>query len=145
MNRLPNILRNERGYLLLNVVFLTLITSFAAMILLNGAMRAKNPQSTLRLIAIHLANEQFAQLESLAAKNELHGGRYSFLGDENDLNNDSFRKEDPTTSIVEKPVKFIVETQVSVNGNLRAATVTVKIDGDENFLLTMERTMRVAQ
>ena len=145
MNRLQNILRNERGYLLLNVVFLTLITSFAAMFLLNSAVRAKNPQSTLRLAAIHLANEQFAQLESLAAANDLHGGSYSFLGDKNDLNNYSFRKEDSTTSTVEKPVKFIVKANVSVNGNLRTATVTVKIDGDENFLLTMERTMRVAQ
>lgn len=137
MNRLPKILRNERGYLLLNVVFLTLITSFAAMILFNTAPRVKNPQSTLRLIAIHLANEQFAQLESLASTNDLPGGSYPFLGVQDDLINDSFHEKNP--------VKFIVETQVSVNGNLRAATVTVKIDGDENFLLTMERTMRVAQ
>lgn len=137
MNRLQTVLRNERGYLLLNVVFLTLITSFTAMILLNTAPRVKNPQSTLRLIAIHLANEQFAQLESLAAVNNLHGGNYPFLGVQDDLTNDSFREDNP--------VKFIVETQVSVNGNLRTATVTVKIDGDENFLLTMERTMRVAQ
>ena len=42
-------------------------------------------------------------------------------------------------------MNFVVKANVSVNGNLRTATVTVKIDGDENFLLTMERTMRVAQ
>ena len=136
MIRLQTVLRNERGYLLLNVVFLTLITSFAAMILLNTAPRVKNPQSTLRLTAIHLANEQFAQLESLAANHDLHGGSYPFLGVQDDLTNDSFHEKNP--------VKFIVETQISVNGNLRTATVTVKIDGDENFLLTMERTMRVA-
>ena len=62
-----NRIKNERGFLMLNVIFLTLITSFAAMILLNAAPRVRNSQSRLRLTALYLADEQFAQLESLAA------------------------------------------------------------------------------
>ena len=49
MNRIKFILRSERGFLLLNVVFLTLITSVAAMILMNAAPRVRNPQAVLRL------------------------------------------------------------------------------------------------
>lgn len=146
MRRLKSILGNERGYLLLNVVFLMMITAFAGMIVMNAAPRAKNPQSTLRLIAIHLANEQFAQLESRASTNNLDGGNYPFLGDANDLTNYISRKENSTTSeTVENPVEFTVETNVDVEGNLRRATVTVKIVGDETFELEAERTMRVAQ
>ena len=69
-----NRLNNQRGFMLLSVVILTLITSFAAMILMNAAPRLTKPQSVLRLTAIHLANEQFAMLESLAAS----GGRIEF-------------------------------------------------------------------
>lgn len=56
-----NNLRNERGFMLLNVVFLTLITSFAAMILMNAAPRLKNPQAALRLTAIHLAKSNMTE------------------------------------------------------------------------------------
>ena len=51
-----NRLNNQRGFMLLNVVILTLITAFAATILMNAAPRLKNPRSVLRLTAIHLAN-----------------------------------------------------------------------------------------
>ena len=58
-----NRLNNERGFMLLNVVLLTLITSFAAMILMNAAPRLTNPQSVLRLTAIHwLASKSAIQL-----------------------------------------------------------------------------------
>ena len=140
-----NVLRNQRGFMLLNVVFLTLITAFAATILLNAAVRVKNQQATLRLIALNLANEQFAQLESLAAAGVSISGSYPFLGDKGDLTNDSFRKKNSATSTVENPAVFTVETQVSGGDNLRTVKVTVKIVGDENFEFKAERTMRVAQ
>ena len=76
--------------MLLNVVILTLITAFAATILLNAAPRITNPQSVLRLTAIHLANEQFAMLESLAANGELATGNYDFLGKDADLTTQNF-------------------------------------------------------
>lgn len=139
MNSLK-ILRGQRGFMLLNVVFLLMITAFAATILLNAAPRAKSPQSTLRLIALNLANEQFAQLESRAAAGENIRGSYSFLGIPDDLKNFSFRKDNSTV-----PIEFKIKTTVRGSGNLRTAKVTVTIDGDENFKLEAERTIRVVQ
>ena len=68
---MKKILQNERGFMLLNVVFLTLITSFAAMILMNAAPRIRNPQAMLKLTATHLANEQFTFMEYHAAQGNL--------------------------------------------------------------------------
>lgn len=129
-----NRLNNERGFMLLNVVLLTLITSFAAMILMNAAPRFTKPQSVLRLTAIHLANEQLAVLESLAAKGALETGDCPFKGEKNDL----------TTTNAGKPITFKVTTNVkNIGENLRGVKVTVTIEGDEDFELTAERTIAV--
>ena len=118
--RLPvdmiKILRDERGFLMVNVIFLTLITAFAGMILLNAASKVRNPRPTLRLTALYLANEQLAQLESLAAAgSELSK---SFLGEPEDLITKNFGEENPIT--------FEVETKISGESNLRDVKVTVK-------------------
>lgn len=123
---------NERGYLLLNVVFLTLVTSFAAMILLNAAPRVKNSQSTMKLIALHLANEQLAYIEAEAEGKSVSK---NFLTQAEDLTNDSFRTEDaPTVFKIDK----------SISDNVATVTVSWQIDG-KNFSVTAERTIRVAQ
>ena len=129
------IFSDQRGFALLNVVLLTVITSFAAMLLLNAVPRAKNPQATLRLTAQYVANEQFAQLESMAASGELNAGSYSFQG----------LPEDLTTENAVAPIKFTVTTQVSnLGGNVRKVTVKVSWTfGGKNFELTSERRMRV--
>lgn len=120
--------------MLLNVVILTLITAFAATILLNAAPRITNPQSVLRLTAIHLANEQFAMLESLAANGELATGNYDFLGNDDDLTTQNFGAG--------KPITFKVTTAVNnVGDNLRGVKVTITIIGDKNFELETERTI----
>lgn len=129
-----NRLNNERGFMLLNVVILTLITALAATILMNAAPRLTNPQSVLRLTAIHLANEQFAMLESKAATGDLAAGTYPFLGDNKDLTTNNFGEG--------KPITFEVTTKVKATGNLRVATVTVTIVDDENFKLELERTIQ---
>jgi hypothetical protein len=121
---MKKILKNERGFLMLNVIFLTLITSFASMILLNAAPRVRNPQSTIRLIALHLANEQFAQLESLAAEGTLTEGNYDFRGDKKDLKN---------------VVDFNVETTVTGTGNLRG--IKVKVSWSDKDFIEVERTV----
>jgi len=134
MNDLRRILRGQGGFMLLNVVLLTLITSFAAMILLNAATRVRNRQSTLELTALYLANEQLAQLESAAAAGgPLSGG---YLGDPDDL----------TTTNAGAPITFNVATDINGNGSLRRATVTVtwKVDG-EDFEFVAERTILIAQ
>lgn len=128
---------DQRGFALLNVVILTLITSFAAMILLNAVPRAKNPQSTLRLTALYVANEQFAQLESLAAAGDLNGGSYSFRG----------LPEDLTTENAGAPITFKVTTQVTNSGgNLRKVSVKVSWTfNGKDFELASERMMRVVE
>lgn len=132
-----NKLNNQRGFMLINVVLLTLITSVAAMILMNAATRLKDPQAVLRLTAIHLANEQFAILESLAAQKIYPEERTTFQGEQSDLTSKNFGTDEP--------IEFNVETtKVIVNGNLREVTVKVSWTfGGENFELETERTIRV--
>ena len=138
MNKVKRFLQSQRGFMLLNVVILTLITAFAAMILLNAAPRVKNYHSTLRLTALHLANEQFAQLESMAAAGIEIGGTYSFLGRTADLTSDNFSAGEPT--------KFKVTAHVSGSGNLRDVEVTVEWQvGNKKFDLKSERTIRIVQ
>ncbi len=133
---MKTILRNERGFMLLNTVFLTLITAFAATILLNAAPRVKNPQSVLRLTAIHLANEQFALMESRALAGELEAGNYPFAGNDADLTTEN--------AGAGKPVIFDVATRVTDSGNLRGVKVTVSWTfGGDNFMFAEERTIRV--
>lgn len=131
-------LNNERGFMLLNVVFLTLITALAAMILINAAPRIRNPQSVLRLTAIYLANEQFAMLESLAANGDSLEGQDSFLGEPTDLKSKNFSAN--------KLVEFEVDTKIEANGDLREVKVKVswKFDG-KDFELETERTIRVVK
>ena len=119
---------------MLEVVILTLITSLAAMILLNAVPRVKNPRATLKLTALYVAEEQFAHMEYLAATGELDAGSYSFCG----------RDEDLTTSNAGAPIKFTVDTQVSARGNLRDVTVKVGWTfGGKDFNVECKRRMRV--
>ena len=121
---------NERGFMLLNVVFLTLITSFAAMILMNVAPRVKNPHETLRLTALHLANEQFAHLESLAASGKSLSENY--LGEDKDRFTKNLGEENP------------IEFKVTTNFNGNKATVTVKWTfGNKDFELVQERAIGI--
>ena len=127
-------INNERGFALLNVIFLMMITSFAAMILLNAAPRVKNPQPTLRLTALYLANEQFAYLEDKAAKGELTEAAYEFLGDPNELTTNNFSEKIAIT--------FDMETTVTGSGNLRNAKVIVSWTfGGKDFKIDSERTI----
>ena len=118
--------------MLLHVVFLTLITSFAAMILFNAAPRIKNPQSVLRLTALHLANEKFALIESSAARGIL----------------DLSAEERTTKNFSEKvPITLkITASEKNPGGNLHFVTVRVDwtVDGQKSFL-ELERTIRLVQ
>ena len=128
---------DQRGFALLSVVILTLVTSVIAVILLNAVPRVKNPQATLKLTARYVAEEQFACLESMAAAGDLNASSYPFKGRDEDLT---------TTNAGEGlPVKFTVDTQISpAGGNVRRVKVTVswQLNG-EDFKLTSERMMRV--
>ncbi|MBR3499150.1 MAG: hypothetical protein IKO05_09180 [Selenomonadaceae bacterium] len=129
-------LRNERGFLLLDVVLLTLITSFAAVVLLNAHPQAKNPHSTLKLTALHLADEQLAYLESFGDSGELQADSYPFLGESEDLVTENFSDE--------IPIEFSVTTRVDeLGGNLYRAVVTVGWQAEgKDFEIESERTIR---
>ncbi|MBR0102021.1 MAG: hypothetical protein IJQ01_00805 [Selenomonadaceae bacterium] len=133
MSQIKSVLGNERGFMLLNVVFLTVITSLAAMILMNAAPRARNHQSTLRLTAIYLANEQFAELESLAAREDISGSQ-PFLGNKDDLTSNNLGEDNP--------IEFKVTTTVS--GGRAKVKVTWQV-GDDEFKIEMERTIGIVQ
>ena len=131
-----NPLKNERGFLLLDVVLLTLITSFAAVVLLNAHPQTKNPHSTLKLTALHLADEQLAYLESYGADGTLQAGSYDFLGDAEDLVTKNFSAE--------IPIEFSVTTSVDkIDENLYRAVVTVswQVEG-KDYAIESERTIR---
>ena len=110
--------------MLISVIFLLMITSFAALILMNGAKKIANQNSALRIIALHLAEEQFAEIESRAAKGESLQN-FSFLGDPNDLKNyyDSGEEDNPAV----KPIIFDVTTSVKPDSR-----VEVKVEWNLN-------------
>lgn len=116
--------------MLLNVVFLTLITAFAATILMNAAPRLENPQSVLRLTAIHLANEEFALLESKAANGES-------LTEENGFQATSYNLGEG------KPIVFDVKADIPDDNPAEITALKVKvivtIVGDKNFKLETEK------
>lgn len=102
---------NQRGYMLISVVFLTLIVSFIAAMALQTMTRAKNSDAALRLHAINLANEQFALIESGSTKN---------IPAEDLKSYGLYRKD------AEKiPTEFHVTKSISGSGNLREVKVTV--------------------
>ena len=117
---------SERGFMMLNVIFLTLIVSFTALIFLNGAAKVKNSGAELRFVALNLANEQFAEIESLAAQGKLSVGSKNFLGAEEDLKNFGlYRDEDLKTKT---PVIFSVTSTVkNFSGYENLFEVTVKV------------------
>ena len=118
----------------LQVIFLTLIVSVAGMIILNGMKKSENHNATLRIIALNLAEEQFAELENLAADGNLSAGNYNFLGVQEDLKN--YFDSDDTKINSQVPVNFDVKTQVeNFSGNLFRAKIKVEWNfGEENFV-----------
>ncbi|MBO4400223.1 MAG: hypothetical protein J5809_00060 [Selenomonadaceae bacterium] len=121
---------NQCGFMLLSVVFLTLIVSLSAQILLNANSKVQQRNSTLYLTAINLANEQFAEIEG----QNLPAGNYNFLGNEGDLESRNGVREDS------EPTKFDVSAEVG-EGNLREVKVTVKwnVGGRENSIVSKKK------
>ena len=119
---------NQRGFMFLSTVFLTLILSFTAMLALQAMTRVKNGDQSLKLHAINLANEQLAMVESLAAKNNLAAVR-NFNGNGADLKNYGLYDEKAEDK---SPVEFNVTTNINVvNENLREVEVTVTWNDEE--------------
>ncbi len=130
---------NQRGFMLLSVIFLTMIVAISAQILLHANAKVQQRNSTAYLTAINLANEQFAELESRAASGNLSNGKHNFYGDKDDLESRNGVKENSV------PLKFTVETKVDDEAeNLKKTSVTVKwiVGGKENSVAA-EKIIRV--
>ena len=104
------LMKNERGFMLLSAIFLTLIVSVMASILFNANAKVQQRNSTLYLTAINLANEQFAILESGANIEIPEEDKISYNG----------VKENS------EPIKFRVSKSIS------GSEVTVKVEWEVN-------------
>ena len=132
---------NERGAVFFSVIFLTLIISVAAALLIHSTNRIKNPQAVLRLTAIHLANEQFAIIESRAADGNLSLGNISWQGMDDDLTTKNLGENFPVTFDVQSNVKNFQSYE-----NLRKVEVKVGWTvGQENYELEFERVVKLAE
>ncbi len=121
---------NQKGFMLLSAVFLTLIVSFVAMMTLQSMTRPKNFDASLRLQAINLANEQFALIESGSTKN---------IPDEDLKSYGLYRETELSTKT---PIEFKVTTNISDEGNLKKAKVTVTWEGNP-YPLEFEKIVRL--
>ena len=128
--------------MLLQTIFLTLIVSLAGMIILNGMKKSDNQNATLRIIALHLAEEQFAELESRAYKGILTAGNFPFLGVQDDLKNYyDFGNEKKINSQV--PVNFEVKTSVdNFAENLFRAKVKVTWNFEKENSVELQKIIR---
>ena len=98
---------NQRGFMLLSAVFLTLIVSFMATLTLQAVTYSHKNSTADELTAINLADEQFAMIESLAAQDR--------LSEVTDFNGKS-----------ELPEGFKIETnRESSDGNIYKYKITV--------------------
>ena len=135
---------SERGFMMLNVIFLTLIVSFTALIFLNGAARINNSGAELRIVALNLANEQFAEIESLAAQGKLYAGNINFLGDKEDLKNFGFYKDADLQT--KTPVIFSVTSTVkNFSGYENLFNVEIKVAWNfagKDFDIKLEKIVR---
>lgn len=129
---------NQRGFMLLSTIFLTLILSFTAMLALQSMTRVKNGDQSLKLHAINLANEQLAMVESLATQNNLAAVK-NFNGNNADLKNYGLYDENAEDK---PPIEFNVTTNINaVNENLREVEVTVTWNDNE---ISFKKLVRIA-
>ena len=103
-------MNNERGFMLLSAIFLTLIVSVMASILFNANVKVQQRNSTLYLTAINLANEQFAILES---------GANIEIPEEDKISYNGVKENSP-------PIRF------RVSKNINGREVTVKVEWEVN-------------
>ena len=122
----------------INVIFLTLIVSFTALIFLNGAARINNSGTEFRLVALHLANEQFAEIESRASEGNLSAGSLNFLGAADDLKNFGIYNDKDlstktlvtfsVTSTAEKYIGNLFKVEVKVSWNFAGKDFEIKLE-----------------
>jgi len=115
---------NQRGFMLLSAVFLTLIVSFMAALTFQAVTLKQKDATFQELTAINLADEQFAMIESLAAQDKLNNSSYEFLGKS------------------ELPEIFEIKTNVEGGETLREVTVTVTWKDEERKFTKVVRIVK---
>ena len=126
---------NNKGFIFIEVIFISLLVSFTAALIVRGLKTAvtANQTSAIKTAAIHIANSQMSEIEEYVNINRSLPSSYNFL-DESDLIYEDFLG-------MKEPVTFYIETEVSdstLNSQLRRVTVKVswQIGDDENFNTT---------
>lgn len=127
-----NILRDNRGFIFLEVLFLTLILSFTALLVCNALESAiiSNRMSAIRIAAIHLANARMAEIE------EYNFEKNSFQIPSTSLTNEDLVYKDFFG--INGTIEFVIDNSYAVqdsNPTINEVTVTVKwiINGNENY------------
>ena len=120
---------NQRGFMLLSAIFLTLIVSFTAMMTLQAITQVQRGDASLRLHAMNLANEKFALIESGSSEDIPEEDLKSYgLYDKNDLK-------------TKTPITFkVTDTREDIGENLYKITVTVTW---QNEKLEFEKVVRL--
>ena len=105
---------NQRGFMLLSAVFLTVIVSFTAMLTLQAITQVQRGDASLRLHAMNLANEKIALIES---------GSSEDIPEENLKSYGLYSEKDLKTKT---PIIFkVTDTREDIGENLYKVTVTV--------------------
>ena len=115
-----NILYNNKGFIFIEVMFLTLILSFTAMMVYNALESAikSNRMSAVRIAAIHIANAHMAEIEEFVDRNKsFPASSYTLLTDDDLIREDFFG--------ISGTVYFNISTQINETAN--NGNVTVKV------------------
>ena len=113
---------NNKGFIFIEVIFISLLVSFTAILIVRGLKTAvtANQTSAIKTAAMHIANAQMSEIEEYVNKNKSLPSSYNFI-DESDLIYEDFLG-------MKEPVIFYIETEVSdstLNGQLLRVTVKV--------------------
>ena len=119
-------LNNSNGFVLVEVVFLTLIVSLTAMLIVRGYKTAilSNQNSALRTAALNVAQAQIAEIESsiYSDENKELPASFNLLGDDFLIYEDFFG--------IKGKVKFIVDTTsetLSDTSQIKGYRIKVKV------------------
>ena len=121
-----NILRDNRGFIFIEVLFLTLILSFTTLLVCNALESAikSNRMSAIKIAAIHIANARIAEIEEYnLERTSFQIPSYTLLTDD-DLTYENFFGISGT-------VKFRVDTQIN-ESSADKGNVTVKVSWSVN-------------
>lgn len=115
---------NQRGFMFLSAIFLTLIVAITAQIFLHANSKVQQRNSTLYFTAINLANEQFAVMESIA---DLEG-----VIDTSCHVSEAERKSLNGMSETATPIEFKIST--SAAGSIVTVKVEWIVNGETKFI-----------